>query len=153
MSQSDDLRRENEALRARAAALNAAILRINASLDLDAVLGEVVESARALTGARYGFIATVDEPGAPGGFVHGGNAKFREPPDGFGVGAFDVSYGNWFHGYFPGLERVSESARRPGPFRVPVPARRRLLGSVLICIRWSVGKPDIVFRHGGHHGL
>ena len=63
--QSDDLRRENEALRARSAALNAAILRINASLDLEAVLGEVVESARALTGARYGAIATVDETGVP----------------------------------------------------------------------------------------
>ena len=65
MTQSDDLRRENEALRARSAALNAAILRINASLDLDAVLGEVVESARALTGARFGAIATVDEASVP----------------------------------------------------------------------------------------
>ena len=45
--------------------MSAAILRINASLDLDTVLGEVVESARALTGARYGAIATVDEAGVP----------------------------------------------------------------------------------------
>ena len=59
--QSDDLRREIEALRERSAFLNGAILRVNASLDVDAVLGEVVESARALTGARYGAIATVDE--------------------------------------------------------------------------------------------
>ena len=65
MTQADDLRRENEALRARSAVLNAAILRINASLDLDAVLGEVVESASALTGARYGAIATIDEAGVP----------------------------------------------------------------------------------------
>ena len=72
MSEPDDLKRENEALRARSATLNAAILRINASLDLDTVLDEVVESARALTGARYGFIATVDEAGAPGGFVFSG---------------------------------------------------------------------------------
>ena len=34
--------------------LNAAILRINASLDLDTVLDEVLNSARALTGARWG---------------------------------------------------------------------------------------------------
>ncbi len=72
MTQSDDVRRENEALRARTATLNAAILRINASLDLDTVLGEVVESARALTGARFGFIAAVDEAGAPHGFVLSG---------------------------------------------------------------------------------
>ena len=33
------------------------------------MLGEVVESARALTGARWGIIATVDEAGAPWEFV------------------------------------------------------------------------------------
>ena len=69
---SDDRRRENEALRAGIATLNAAILRINASLDLDTVLGEVMTSTRALTGARYGVIVTVDETGAPGDFVFSG---------------------------------------------------------------------------------
>ena len=72
MAESDDLKRENEALRARSATLNAAILRINASLDLDTVLAEVVESARALTGARWGVIATVDETGEPRDFVFSG---------------------------------------------------------------------------------
>ena len=72
MAELDDLKRENEALRRRIATLNAAILRINASLDLDTVLGEVVESARALTGARWGVIATVDEAGAPLDFVFSG---------------------------------------------------------------------------------
>ena len=67
-----DEQRENEALRERIATLSAAILRISASLDLDTVLGEVVESARALTGARYGVIATVDEAGAPRDFVASG---------------------------------------------------------------------------------
>ena len=72
MAKSDDLKRENDALRKRIAMLNAAILRINASLDLDTVLEEVVESARALTGARWGVIATVDEAGAPLDFVFSG---------------------------------------------------------------------------------
>ena len=63
--QSDDLRRENEALRGAISALNAAILRINATLDLDTVLDEVVESARALTGARKGVIVILDDDGAP----------------------------------------------------------------------------------------
>jgi len=49
-----------------------AILRINASLDLGTVLQEVVDSARALTGARYGLIATVDEAGEPGSWVVSG---------------------------------------------------------------------------------
>ena len=65
MTELDDLKRENEALRQRIATLNAAILRINASLDLDTVLDDVVESARAFTGARWGVIAAVDEAGAP----------------------------------------------------------------------------------------
>ena len=75
---SDVLRRENEALRARIAALNAAILRINASLDLGTVLAEAMESARALTGARWGVIATVDEAGAPQDFVFSGFAPEEE---------------------------------------------------------------------------
>ena len=65
MAKPGDLKRENDALRRRIATLNATILRINASLDLDTVLEEVVASARALTGARWGVIATVDEAGAP----------------------------------------------------------------------------------------
>ena len=69
---SDDARREIEALRERTATLNAAILRIGATLDLDTVLAEVVESARGLTGARYGVIATVDDAGAPADFMFSG---------------------------------------------------------------------------------
>ena len=60
------------ALRARISALSAASLRISASLDLETVLNEVVESARALTGARFGAIATIDEAGAPQDFVTSG---------------------------------------------------------------------------------
>ena len=61
-----------EALRTRISDLSAAILRISASLDVDTVLREVVESARALTGARYGLIATIDEAGRPQEFVTSG---------------------------------------------------------------------------------
>ena len=60
---------------ARDATLTAAILRIGASLDLDTVLREVVESARALTGAAYGVIATVDEAGKPRDFVTSGMSE------------------------------------------------------------------------------
>ncbi|MCY4551581.1 MAG: ATP-binding protein [Defluviicoccus sp.] len=64
--------RENEALRERISRLSAAILRINASLDVATVLQEVVDSARALTAARYGIIATVDDAGAVQDFVASG---------------------------------------------------------------------------------
>ena len=69
-----DEQRENEALRERISTLSAAILRISATLDLDTVLGEVVESARALTGARYGVITTVGESGELQDFVTSGFA-------------------------------------------------------------------------------
>ena len=72
MSSSDDLRRENGALRERFSALNAAILRINASLDLNTVLREAVESARRLTGASYGIITALDEAGGEFGPVFSG---------------------------------------------------------------------------------
>ena len=63
MQSPDELRRENEALRDRISKLSAAILRISVSLDVSNVLQEAVESACALTGARYGTIITVDEAG------------------------------------------------------------------------------------------
>ena len=68
----DELRRENAELRARIAQLSAACLRIGSSLNLDTVLGEIAESARALTGARYAAIATIDGSGAPQDFVTSG---------------------------------------------------------------------------------
>ena len=58
--------------RERISRLSAAILRISASLDPATVLREVVESARALTGARYGIITTVDESGRPADFITSG---------------------------------------------------------------------------------
>ena len=64
--------RENEALRERFSRLSAAILRINASLDVATVLQEVVDSARALTGARYGIIAAVGDAGEVQDFVASG---------------------------------------------------------------------------------
>ena len=63
MNRQDEPRREIEALRDRISRLSAASLRINASLDLDTILSEVVESARALTGARYGAITTIGDSG------------------------------------------------------------------------------------------
>ena len=59
-------------MRERISALSTASLRISASLDLETVLNEVVESAQSLTGARLGAIATIDEAGAPQDFVTSG---------------------------------------------------------------------------------
>ncbi|MYH31495.1 MAG: response regulator [Acidobacteria bacterium] len=61
LKSSDALRRENEALRERTSRLHEAVLRISGSLDPATVLQQAVDSARALTGARYGVITTIDD--------------------------------------------------------------------------------------------
>ena len=78
MTDSGGLRRENEALRERISTLSAAILRISATLDLGTVLAEAVDSARGLTGARYGAVVTVDEAGALSDFVLSGFTPDQE---------------------------------------------------------------------------
>ena len=72
MRRPEDLMRENEALRDRLSRLSEASLRINESLDFDTVLQEVLDSARALTGARYGVITLLDETGQLQDFLSSG---------------------------------------------------------------------------------
>ena len=72
MTDLEELKRENERLRERFSRLTDATVRINTSLDLDTVLREVVEGARALTGARFGVVATIDEQGQPQDFLSSG---------------------------------------------------------------------------------
>ena len=79
--------REAEALRERISALSAAILRISESLDITTVLQEAVDSARALTDARYGFIVTTDEAGevqecVSSGFTPEEHRQLTEWPEG-----------------------------------------------------------------------
>ncbi|MCY3812381.1 MAG: response regulator [Gammaproteobacteria bacterium] len=63
VTREDDPNRRIEVLRERISALSAASLRIGSSLDLDTVLRGIADSARALTGARYAVITTVDDAG------------------------------------------------------------------------------------------
>ena len=58
--------------------LGAAVLRVSASLDAATVLRDVVDAARALTGARYGVIATVDEAARPQEFICSGMTPAEE---------------------------------------------------------------------------
>ena len=54
---------EIEALRDRISGMSEAIVRITESLDLDTVLRGVIDSARSLTGARYGALLIFDDSG------------------------------------------------------------------------------------------
>ena len=72
MKSPDEVHREIEGLQERISRLSEASVRISASLDLNTVLQEVVDSARALIGARYGLIATIGEDGQVQDFVTSG---------------------------------------------------------------------------------
>ncbi len=114
MTDQHELKRENAALRARISALSAASLHISASLDLETVLNEVVESARTLTGARFGAIATIDETGTPRDFVTSGFTEEEHRR------LAEWSDGPWLFEHFRDLE---------GPLRIAdVPAYVRALG-------------------------
>ena len=78
---------DDRTLRERFSRLCAAMLRISGSLDVTTVLQEAVDSARGLTGALYGMIATVDERGRPGEFLTSGltadeHRRLADWPDG-----------------------------------------------------------------------
>ena len=87
MKSRSEITEENEALRQRISQLSSAILRINASLEVGTVLQEAVDSARALTGARYGIITTLGESGEIQDFVSSGftdeeHRQLEQWPDG-----------------------------------------------------------------------
>ncbi|MCY4482178.1 MAG: response regulator [Spirochaetaceae bacterium] len=74
-------------LRKHIAALSGAILRVSATLDVTTVLQEIVDSARALTGAGLGVITTIDDADQVEEFVSSGfTAEHQEAfiawPDG-----------------------------------------------------------------------
>ena len=70
--QAERLAREHQALRERLWRLSEASLRINESLDVETVLQGVLDSARALTDARYGVITLLDDAGEPQAFLASG---------------------------------------------------------------------------------
>ena len=63
VAEAEDLRRENEGLRESLFRLSEACLRLSQSLDPEAVLQGVIESARSLTEARYGALLTFGASG------------------------------------------------------------------------------------------
>ena len=72
MKNIDELTPQIEALRNRLSKLSEASRRINESLDLDAVLQGILDSARALTNAHCGVIATLDNTGQVEDFLASG---------------------------------------------------------------------------------
>ena len=80
MNREEELLKEVEALRSRLSTLSEASLRISESLDFDTVLQDVLDSARALTQARYATILTLDGTGGTEAVLSSGisEAQFGE---------------------------------------------------------------------------
>ena len=72
MTKADERDQQIEALRDRLSRLSEASLRINESLDFETVLQGVLDSARALTNARYGVITLLDDSGQIQDFLSSG---------------------------------------------------------------------------------
>ena len=155
MSREDDLVRENQELRERLSRLSEASLRINESLDFDTVLQGVLDSACALTGARYGALTPFDETGdiqAEGALTFGGT-----PDDGERV--WDMLTGSEYCDFFeqlPGPTRLRDlpghlaSLGLPG-FRLPLSVASPLsfLGVVLRYAGKSIGAIYLVDKESG----
>lgn len=93
MTETEGLRRDMGMLRERLSRLSSASLAISERVDLNAVLREVVEGARTLTGARYSCLMTLDEAGQLQELVVSGMAaeerqRLLELPDGCSLPAF-----------------------------------------------------------------
>ena len=87
MQNSEELLRENAALRERLSLLSQASIRINEDLDLVTVLQGVVDGARSLTGAKIGGLTALDETGELQAFITSGltpeeHQRFLELPGG-----------------------------------------------------------------------
>ena len=106
-------------LEERLSRLGEAGLRINEGLDFNTVLQGVLDSARSLTGARYGVIALHDSDGTPGDFLSSGMTP--EETDWL-----------WMLSGWP--EHFGYLSGNPGPMRIP-----DLLGHIR-----ALGLPELV---------
>ena len=138
---------EVAALRHRLSGLSAASLRINESLDLDAVLQGVLDAARSLAGARYGVLAVMDDGGRVEALLASGLSPeefrgLREIPGGEGISRYLVG--------LSGPLRVADFAAHararglPG-FLPPVPVRAFLAVPIR---RLGDGVGHVYLAHG-----
>ncbi len=98
MAYEDERDREIQSLRERLSRLSQASLRINESLDFDSVLQEVVDSARTLTGARYGALTVFGDGAEPPYFIVSGMTREEHQ------GLWDMPQGQQLFQFLSGLE-------------------------------------------------
>ena len=134
MKEADEHQREMEALRERLTRLSEASLRVNESLDPDTVLQEVMDSARSLTGARFGGITAFDESGQLLEFITSGMPPEEQQR------MLDLPEGPALFEYFSSIQ---------GSLRFgDVASQMRSLGFPDLPIKTLLGAP---MRHRGEH--
>ncbi|MDE2938913.1 MAG: ATP-binding protein [Chloroflexota bacterium] len=132
MDRPDELMRENEALRERLTRLSEASLRITEDLDMGTVLQGVVDSARTLTGSRYGAITVLGETGQLPDFIVSGLTPEEHR------GLWEMPQGLGFFQYLSGLTtplRLANitgylSALGMGEFTPPIPVSSLLVAPI-----------------------
>ena len=134
MKEADEHRREITELRERLTRLSEASLRVSESLDPDTVLQEVMDSARALTGARFGGIMAFDESGQLLEFITSGMPPEEQQR------MLDLPEGPALFEYFSSIQ---------GSLRFgDVASQMRSLGFPDLPIKTLLGAP---MRHRGEH--
>ena len=134
MKEADEHRREITELRERLTRLSEASLRVNESLDPDTVLQEVMDSARSLTGARFGGITAFDESGQLLEFITSGMPPEEQQR------MLDLPEGPALFEYFSSIQ---------GSLRFgDVASQMRSLGFPDLPIKTLLGAP---MRHRGEH--
>ena len=117
-------------------------------LDVDSILQEVIDSACALTGARYGALLTFDESGGLGDLITSGIApeerrRMGDPPKGLGV----LGYLNEIEGSLR-LPDISGHASSVG-FPKNHPPMKTFLGSPLRFQGERLGNIYLTEKEGG----
>jgi len=128
----DERQRRIEALEERLSRLGEASLRISESLEFDTVLQEVVDSARALTGSRYGAITVLSDDGQSSVLIVSGISEEERQA------LLEMPEGPAFFSYLSGVHeplRISDidahmSAEGLPSFRPPLPAASLLVAPI-----------------------
>ena len=125
-----------------------ACLRIASNLDIDAVLQEVIDGARSLTGARYGALVSFDDSGGIRDLVISGmtpeeRQRMGDPPKGLGL----LGYLN----ETPRLLRLRDIASHPSAVGFPQnhPPMKTFLGAPIRHLGEPVGNIYLTEKEGG----
>ena len=139
---------DNEMSADRLSRMAEACLRIASNLDIDAVLQEVIDGARSLTGARYGALVSFDDSGGIRDLVTSGMTPEErrgmvDPPKGLGL----LGYLN----ETPKLLRLRDIASHPSAVGFPKnhPPMKTFLGAPVRHLGEPVGNIYLTEKEGG----